>query len=140
MSNRHLPRVLTVVVAVALVLNAWIHFRLAGPFDANPGSLLSQGALFRIQGVVDVIAAILLVVRPRILTALFAGLVAAGGAGILVLTTLVPLDGTALGLPYLFEPGWYPAKQTSLLLQLLAAALVAVVLLRSARRCLAVGV
>jgi hypothetical protein len=140
MSNRHLPRVLTVVVAVALVLNAWIHFRLAGPFDANPGSLLSQGALFRIQGVVDVIAAILLVVRPRILTALFAGLVAAGGAGILVLTTLVPLDGTALGLPYLFEPGWYPAKQTSLLLQLLAAALVAVVLLRSARRRLAVGV
>jgi hypothetical protein len=59
--------------------------------------------------------------------------VAAGGAGILVLTSLIPLDGTALGLPYLFEPAWYPAKQTSLVLQVLAAALAAGAVLAALR-------
>lgn len=140
MSRRAVPRVRAVLAAVALLLNAWIHFRLAGPFDANPGALLSQGALFRIQGVVNVVVAILLVVRPRLWTALLAGAVAAGGAAILVLTTITPVDATLIGLPYLFEPGWYPAKQTSLVLQLLVVALVLLAVLRAARRLLRVGV
>ena len=132
-SRRHLPRLLAVLIAVALVLNAWIHLRLAGPFDANPGALLSQGALFRIQAVADIAAALLVVLRPRPWTMLIALLAAAGGAAVLALTSVVPLDGTALGLPYLFEPGWYPAKQTSLVLQLLAALLATGALVRAAR-------
>jgi hypothetical protein len=82
---------------------------------------------------VNVAIAILMVVRPRAWTALLAIAVAAGGAGILTLTSLVPLDGSLLGLPYLFEPAWYPAKQTSLVLQLLAAALAVAVVADSAR-------
>ncbi len=133
MSKRRLPRLAAVLIAVALLLNAWIHFRLAGPFDANPGALLSQGALFRIQAVVNVAVAILVVVRPRAWTALLAFAVAAGGAAILTLTSVLPVDGSLVGLPYLFEPAWYPAKQTSLVLQLLAAALAVGMLLRPAR-------
>jgi hypothetical protein len=133
MSTRNPHRLAAILIAVALLLNAWIHFRLAGPFDANPGALLSQGALFRIQAVVNVAVAILIVVRPRPWIALFAFAVAAGGAAILTLTSVVPVDGPILGLPYLFEPAWYPAKQTSLVFQLLAAALAAGMLLRSVR-------
>jgi hypothetical protein len=59
--------------------------------------------------------------------------VAAGGAAILVLTSVLPVDGTAVGLPYLFEPAWYPAKQTSLVFQLLAMALAAGGILRGMR-------
>jgi hypothetical protein len=133
MSQRRPPRLLAVAIAVALVLNAWIHIRLAGPFDANPGALLSQGALFRIQAAVNIVVAILVVVRPRPWTMLAAFAVAAGGAGILLLTTLVPIDGTALGMPYLFEPGWYPAKQTSLVLQVVAAVFAVGSIVRSVR-------
>jgi hypothetical protein len=133
MSKRRLPRLAAVVLAVALLLNAWIHVRLAGPFDANPGALLSQGALFRIQAVVNLVVAVLVVVRPRAWTGLLAFAVAAGGAAVLTLTSLVPVDGSLLGLPYLFEPAWYPAKQTSLVLQLLAAALAVGMVLRAAR-------
>ncbi len=125
---------LPVLLALALMLNAWIHLRLAGPFDANPGALLSQGGLFRIQAVIDIAAAIAVVVRPRPWTALLGFAVAAGGAAVLLLTSLIPLDGTGIGLPYLFEPAWYPAKQTSLVLQLLAAALAVGVMLRALRR------
>ena len=130
-TNQIRRRVLPAFVAVALILNAWIHLRLAGPFDANPGALLSQGALFRIQAVVDIVAAIMLMVRPRAWAAFLAFAVAAGGAAVLLVTSVLPLDGTAVGLPYLFEPAWYPAKQTSFVFQLLAAALAAVLLLRA---------
>ena len=133
MFKRRQPRLAAIVIAVALLLNAWIHFRLAGPFDANPGSLLSQGALFRIQAVVNLIVAVLIVVRPRAWTALLAFAVAAGGAAILTLTSVVPVDGSIVGLPYLFEPAWYPAKQTSLVFQLLAAALAVGMMLHAVR-------
>lgn len=133
MSRRRVPRLVAVAIAVALLVNAWIHIRLAGPFDANPGALLSQGALFRIQAAVNVVVALLVVIRPRPWAMLIAFAVAAGGAAILVLTSVVPLDGTALGLPYLFEPAWYPAKQTSLVFQILAALLAVGSLARSAR-------
>ncbi|MFC0680856.1 hypothetical protein ACFFGH_23750 [Lysobacter korlensis] len=134
MSKRRQPRLAAILIAVALLLNAWIHVRLAGPFDANPGALLSQGALFRIQAVVNLVIAILIVVRPRAWAALLAFAVAAGGAAILTLTSVVPVDGSMLGLPYLFEPAWYPAKQTSLVLQLLAAVLAAGKMLHAVRR------
>ena len=140
MSDRRAPRLLAVGIALALVLNAWIHWRLAGPFDANPGTLLSQGALFRIQAAVNVGVAVLVVAWPRPLPMLAALAVAAGGAAILVLTSVLPVDGTVVGLPYLFEPAWYPAKQTSLVFQLLATALAAGGILRGMRSPRPVGV
>lgn len=112
--------ILAAVTAAGLLISAATHLSLAGPFDGNPGALLSQGALFRIQAVVDALAAALLLLLRTRWSAALAALVAAGGAGILALTTVVAVDGTPLGLPYLFEPGWYPTKTGAFLAQVVA--------------------
>ena len=112
--------ILAGVSAAGLLASAAVHFSLATPFDANPGTVLSQGALFRIQAAVDVVAALLVVILRTRWSAALAALVAAGGAAILAITTVVAIDGTRFGLPYLFEPGWYPAKTGALVVQLIA--------------------
>ncbi len=122
---------LLLVTAIALVVNAVIHLQLAGPFDAITGTLVSQGTLFRIQAAVNIAAALLLITRTRWAAAV-AALVAAGGLALVVTTALVPLDLTAVGLPYLFEPIWYPDKVISAVAQAVAlgAALAAALLTR----------
>lgn len=109
-----------IVTAIALVVNAWLHFRLAGPFDAIAGDLVTQGELFRIQAVVNVLAALLVVAVPRAWPAILAALVAAGGLALLVASVYVPLDLSALGLPVIFEPVWYPDKAAAAIAQCLA--------------------
>ena len=132
-------RIITVTIAAAgLIINAVIHLTLAGPYDAITGTLIGQGDLFRIQAVVNIVVAALLLVsllyrRWAGVVSLGAALVAAGGLGLVVITALVPLDLTALGLPYLFEPIWFADKVVSALVQgiaLVAAALAAVLSFR----------
>ena len=132
-------RIITVTIAAAgLIINAVIHLTLAGPYDAITGTLIGQGDLFRIQAVVNIVVAALLLVsllyrRWAGVVSLGAALVAAGGLGLVVITALVPLDLTALGLPYLFEPIWFADKVVSALVQgiaLVAAALTAVLSFR----------
>lgn len=130
-----------VITAAALIVNAVIHLMLAGVYDAIPGALLGQGALFRIQagvGIVIAVALMLSLVTPRItrLAALAAAAVAAGGLALVVITTIVPLDLTAIGLPYLFEPIWFADKITSAVAQavaLVTAVTLAVIAPRRAR-------
>lgn len=110
---------LLLVTAAALVVNAVIHLQLAGPFDAITGTLVSQGTLFRIQAAVNIAAAALLLTR-RWWAAVLAALVAAGGLALVVTTALVPLDLTAIGLPFLFEPIWYSDKVISTVAQAVA--------------------
>jgi hypothetical protein len=116
-------RIITVTIAaVGLVVNAVIHLALAGPYDAITGTFLGQGDLFRIQALVTIVVAPLLLVslrvrRVAVLVALAAVAVAAGGLALVVVTTLVPLDLTAIGLPYLFEPIWFADKIISALAQ-----------------------
>lgn len=132
---RALRIALLLVTAAALVVNAVIHLRLAGPFDAITGTLVSQGVLFRIQAAVNIAAAALLLTRTRWAPVL-AALVAAGGLGLVVMTTLVPLDLTTIGLPFLFEPIWYIDKVVSALAQgiALVTALTAALLARRPAR------
>ena len=127
-------RIITVsIAAVGLVINAVIHWTLAAPYDAITGTLIGQGDLFRIQAVVNIVVAIVLVVslrfrRVAFLAALAAAAVAAGGLGLVVITAVVPLDLTAIGLPYLFEPIWFADKTISAVAQgiaLIAAGLAA---------------
>jgi hypothetical protein len=81
-----------------------------------------------------VVAALLVLIASTRWSAALAALVAGGGAGILAITTVVAVDGTRFGLPYLFEPGWYPAKTGAFVAQLVAlAAAAAVLLLRRPR-------
>ncbi len=106
--------------ALALLVNAYIHFQLAGPFDALVGTLVSQGALFRIQGVVNILAAILILVVHRWWAGLAAAAIAAGGLALLVVSVYVPLDLSALGFPVMYEPVWYQAKVIAVVAQAVA--------------------
>ncbi len=131
--------ILVTIAAVGLVVNAVIHFMLAGPYDAIAGTLIGQGDLFRIQAVVNIVAAVFLVIslrfrRVAFIAALAAAVVAAGGLGLVVITALVPLDLTAIGLPYLFEPIWFTDKIISALAQGLALAAAGIVAALSFRR------
>ncbi len=106
--------------AIALLINAWVHFRLAEPFDAITGTLVSQGDLFRIQAVVNVLVAILVLVLARWWTGAIAALVAGGGLALILITVAVPLDLSAIGLPVIFEPSWYTDKVLAAVTQAIA--------------------
>lgn len=121
----------TGLLAVALIINAVIHLRLAAPFDAVAGTLVSQGDLFRIQAVSNVAAIVVVLLARRRWADALALVIAAGGAALIVVTALVPLDLTAIGLPLLFEPAYYPDKTMALVAQLVAvAAAIALILVR----------
>lgn len=126
--------ILTGLLAAALLVNAIIHFRLAAPFDAIVGTVASQGDLFRLQAVVNIAAIGLVLVARRRWADALALVIAAGGAALIIVTVLVPLDLTALGLPLLFEPSWYQDKVTALVAQLLAALAAAALLVLRPRR------
>lgn len=124
----------TGLLAVALLVNAVIHFRLAAPFDAVAGTIVTQGDLFRIQAVANIVAIAVVVIARRRWADALALVIAAGGAALIVVTALVPLDLTAIGLPLLFEPAYYPDKTYALVAQLVAvAAATALILLRRRR-------
>ena len=124
----------TGLLAVALIVNAVIHLRLAAPFDAVAGTLASQGDLFRIQAVANIVAIAVVVIARRRWADALALVIAAGGAALIVVTALVPLDLTTIGLPLLFEPAYYPDKTYALVAQLVAvAAATALILLRRRR-------
>lgn len=135
-------RIIAILAAAGgLIVNAIVHLALAGVYDAIPGALLSQGALFRIQAVIGIVLAVLLLVslwmrRFAALIALAAAVVAGGGLALVVITAIVPLDLTALGLPYLFEPIWFPDKVITVVAQavaLVSAALAALLARRATR-------
>ena len=109
------------LTGAGLIVNAVIHLQLAATFDAVTGSLLSQGDLFRIQAVAGILITVALVIARRAWVAAIAAVIAIGGLGMLVLTTLMPLDLTALGLPAIFEPVWYSDKVIAALAQGIAA-------------------
>lgn len=112
--------ILIALTSAALVVNAVIHLQLAGPFDAITGTLIGQGWLFRIQAIVNIAVAVLLLVVRRPWVAAAAAVAAAGGLALILITVAVPLDLTALGLPLLFEPLWYAQKTIAALVQGLA--------------------
>jgi len=107
-------------IALALLVNAYVHFLLATPFDAIVGSLVSQGDLFRIQGVVNILAAVLILAVHRWWIGLVAAAIAAGGLVLLVASVYVPLDLSTIGFPVIYEPVWYPDKVVAVIAQGLA--------------------
>lgn len=109
------------LTGAGLIVNAVIHLQLAATFDAVVGSLASQGDLFRVQAAAGILITVVLVVARRAWAAALAVAVAVGGLGMLVLSTLVPVELTALGLPTIFEPVWYPDKVIAALAQGVAA-------------------
>src|SRR5690606_4459926 len=93
-----------------LVVNAYVHFRLAPTFDAVTGTLLSLGDLFRIQGAAGVIVGIAVVLLGRRWVALIAAALAFVGIAMLVISVYSPLDLSGIGLPLISVAAWYPDK------------------------------
>jgi plastocyanin len=113
------PLPLRVVAAAGLAIDAYVHFDLAADYDLV-GSAITQGTLFRVQGVVAALAAlvILLIGNTRVYQAVF--LVAVSALVPVVLYTYV--DVGALGpLPDMYEPVWYADKTISAIGEAVAA-------------------
>jgi hypothetical protein len=103
-------RALSVIVAAGLAVDAFVHFHLASDFAQVKTSTLSQADLFRVDAVLAIIAAVLVLVRPRRSTVLFAFLVAAAGTVAVVLYRYV--DVGAIGpIPNMYDPYWAPAEK-----------------------------
>jgi glucan phosphoethanolaminetransferase (alkaline phosphatase superfamily) len=130
-------RVLAVVTAVLLAVDAYVHLSDASQYDSFKSSVMSEGTLFRIQGIVAIVVAVAVLIWPRILTWVLAILVSGSAAVAVVLYTYVNVG--ALGpLPNLYENTWNaPGKVASAVAET-AAALVAiaglVLAIRSRRR------
>jgi hypothetical protein len=115
------------MAAAGLGYDGYVHFDLAGNFDANR-SMISQGMLFRVEAVAAVLAALLVLLIRHRAAASFAVLIAGSALGAVLLYRYVDLG--ALGpLPDMYEPSWYPEKAYSAIAE--AAALVAAVALLS---------
>jgi hypothetical protein len=108
------------VVAVGLVVDAFVHFQLAPDYQlAAPGGI-GQGNLFRIAAVAAVLTALWVLVRPSRLSFAAAFLVAASALAAVLLYRYV--DVPALGpIPSMYEPLWFPEKTFSAVAEAVAA-------------------
>ena len=108
---------LRLAAAAGLAVDTYVHWHLASNFDTLKSSVrphLSQGQLFRIEAVLALIAAVLVLVVRHRLAAAFAFLVAAGGVAAVLVYAYV--DFGELGpLPAMYDPACNPEKPPGLL-------------------------
>jgi hypothetical protein len=117
---------LIVIVVAGLAIDAYVHFNLASNYELIKTSTLSQADLFRVEGAVAIVAAVLLSIRPRRYTAGIAAVVA--GSALLVLLLYRYNDIGQLGpIPSMYEPVWYTKKTVAAFAE--GAALIAAVVL-----------
>jgi hypothetical protein len=118
---------LTALVVVGLAVDAFVHFDLAGAFANNKTSTLSEADLFRAEAVGAVVAAVLVLLRPRRYTAAIAFVVAAGGVLAVVVYRYVNV-GAFGPIPNMYDPYWAPAEKNLSLIGEAVAALAALAL------------
>lgn len=118
-------RVVRVLVALALVIDAVVHLRLASQMQlAAPGGI-GGGWLFRIQAVLALVAALHLLLRPSRGAYLLAGAVALSAFVPVLLYTYVNVP--AIGpIPSMYDPFWTTPKVVSAVAEGLGAVLAGV--------------
>ncbi|MFN2518637.1 MAG: hypothetical protein ABR604_06265 [Jatrophihabitantaceae bacterium] len=112
---------IVIVIVVGLGIDAYTHLDLAR-LDIYRGvktSTVSEATLFRIEAIGAIVAALAVIVRANRWTAALAGLVAGGGAFVLLLYRYVNV-GKIGPLPDMSEPFWYTKKSLSLTGELIA--------------------
>lgn len=110
---------LRVLAAAGLAADAYVHAHLAGGYDAVSTSTVSQGTLFRVEAGMAALAALLVLLVHRVLTDLYAWLVAAGGLALVLIYRYA--DVGRLGpVPDMYEPSWFDDKWLSVAGQALA--------------------
>jgi hypothetical protein len=118
---------LRAIVALGLLVDAYIHVDLADQYDAVRSATISQGDLFRVEAGAALLAAVLVIAVRRRASDLFALSVALGGVVAVLLYRYVEVG--AIGpLPSMYEPIWYAEKTLSLVAEAIAAAAAFVVL------------
>lgn len=106
-------RVLAVVTAALLAVDAFVHIDDNNLYQAVSTSSLSQATLFLIEAIVAIVVAVVLVIWPHPVVWLVAALVAGSAAGAVFLYTYVDV-GTLGPLPNMYEPTWaLPGKRLS---------------------------
>ncbi|WP_369184931.1 hypothetical protein [Streptomyces sp. Y1] len=111
-SSRTLLRgLLRLVAAVGLAVDAAVHARLAGRYDAISATV-SEGDLFRAEAAAAALAAVLVLAWRRRAGDLFALLVAAAGLGAILLYRYADIGPLGL-LPNMYEPIWSSDKTTA---------------------------
>lgn len=106
-------RLLAVLAAVALVIDAVVHAANASGYDPASGGLITEGNLFRAEAGVAALVALLLVVRPSRAVWMLALATAVTALGAVVLSRYVNL-GSIGPIPNLYEPTWrVPGKLLS---------------------------
>ncbi|MFF5075862.1 hypothetical protein ACFY36_02340 [Actinoplanes sp. NPDC000266] len=116
-------RVLSVLTAALLGVDAFVHLHDAGRYDQFRTSVMSEGTLFEIQAIVAILVALALLLRPSV-TTWIVSLVVAGSAAIAV-TLYTYVNVGALGpVPNLYENTWNePGKVGSAVAETIAALL-----------------
>ena len=127
---------LTAVVVAGLAIDAYVHLHLAGDYALVRTRFVSQATLFRVEGIAAILAAVLVLVRPRWWAVALAFGVAAGGVAAVALYYYV--DPGQIGpLPDMYEPVWYAEKAWSFdgeAAAAVAAAVLAAMIVRSDRQ------
>jgi len=111
--------VLRLVTAAGLIVDAYMHLKVASDYDVIPGTI-SGGDLFRAESAVAIAVALLVLIRPGRVAYLLAFLVAASALGAVLLYTNVDV-GTLGPLPDLYEPVWFTEKTVSAIAEAVAA-------------------
>jgi hypothetical protein len=115
---------LAVVAAVGLAYDAKVHLHLASGYDAV-GSTVTQGALFRVEAVVAILAAVAVLVVDRRVAWIAAAMTGLAGVAAVVLYRYV--DVGAIGpIPDMYEPIWFAEKTRSAIAEGAVAAVCAV--------------
>ena len=125
---RILRTTLVILVVVGLAIDAYVHLSLASTFDPIRATV-SQGQLFRMEGIAAILAAGFLLLRPSRVSAAVAGLVAGGGMAAVLLYAMVDV-GPVGPFPNMYDPTWSTQKTLSAIAEAVAtlAAIVLVVI------------
>lgn len=103
---------LTSLVVLGLAVDAYTHFDLAAQYQFTRTATVSQETLFRIEAVLALLAAVAVIVRANIWTALLAIAVAGGGLALLLVYRYVNV-GQLGPIPNMYEPLWFREKSWS---------------------------
>ena len=112
---------LRALVAVALLVDAVVHLRLATGYQASAPGGVGAGTLFRVEAVAALVAAVWVLSRGSRSANLAALVVGLSAVAAVVLYRYV--DIPAFGpLPAMYEPVWFPEKVVSAVAEGVAAA------------------
>lgn len=110
---------LRLVAAAGLIVDAIVHLQVASTQPPAGSGQIDQSTLFRIEGVVAILAAAAVLLLNSRLTSALAALVAGSAFAAVMVSVYVDL-GSIGPLPDLYEPAWYPTKTTSAVAEAIA--------------------